>query len=81
MQADIEGPLIGLKNIAKKLVVSRRTVHRIIKRGELPTLKIGRWGLVRLAELRRWLETLSPSLAMWNWLRSSQIAFAKQKAA
>ena len=56
MQADIEGSLIGLKHLADKLAVSRRTVHRIIERGELPTLKIGRRRLVRLAELRRWLD-------------------------
>jgi len=56
MLADIEGSLIGLKHLADKLAVSRRTVHRIIERGELPTLKIGRRRLVRLAELRRWLD-------------------------
>ena len=56
MLADTEGSLIGLKLLADKLSVSRRTVHRIIERGELRTLKIGRRRLVRLAELRRWLD-------------------------
>jgi excisionase family DNA binding protein len=56
MLADTEGSLIGLKPLADKLSVSRRTVHRIIERGELRTLKIGRRRLVRLAELRRWLD-------------------------
>jgi excisionase family DNA binding protein len=56
MITDIEGSLIGLKHLADRLSLSRRTIYRIIERGELPTLKIGRRRLVRLAELHRWLD-------------------------
>lgn len=55
MQTDIESACLGLNHIAERLGLSRRTIDRIIARGELPTLKIGRRRLVRLADLRRWL--------------------------
>lgn len=55
MQADIEGACIGIKPLAEKLGLSSRTVWRIVERGELPTLQIGRRRLIRLADVRRWL--------------------------
>lgn len=55
MQSDIEAALIGINNLAERLGLSRRTVHRILARGELPSIRIGRRRLVRLSELRRWL--------------------------
>jgi excisionase family DNA binding protein len=56
MQSDIESALIGINHLAERLGLSRRTIHRILARGELRALKIGRRRLVRLAELRRWLD-------------------------
>jgi excisionase family DNA binding protein len=56
MQSDIEGALIGVDLLSERLQLSRRTIHRILARGELPSLQIGRRRLVRLAALRRWLE-------------------------
>ncbi len=55
MQTDIESALIGISHLAERLGLSRRTVHRILARGELPSIRIGRRRLVRLSELRRWL--------------------------
>lgn len=55
MQTDIESACLGLNHIAERLGLSRRTIDRIIARGELPTLKIGRRRLVRLSDLRHWL--------------------------
>ena len=56
MQTDIEGACIGIKALAEKLGLSSRTVWRIIERGELPTLQIGRRRLIRLSEVSRWLK-------------------------
>jgi excisionase family DNA binding protein len=55
MQTDIEAALIGINHLAERLGLSRRTIHRILARGELPSLQIGRRRLVRLSDLRRWL--------------------------
>jgi len=55
MQTDIEAALIGVNHLAERLGVSRQTVHRILARGELPSLQIGRRRLVRLDAVRRWL--------------------------
>lgn len=55
MQSEIESALIGIGQLAQRLSLSRRTIHRIIASGELPTLKVGRRRLVRLSDLRHWL--------------------------
>ena len=55
MQHEIESALISIGHLAERLSLSRRTVHRLIATGELPTLKIGRRRLVRLADLSKWL--------------------------
>ena len=34
MQTDIEAALIGINHLAERLGLSRRTVHRILARGE-----------------------------------------------
>ena len=55
MQSDIESALIGISHLAERLGLSRRTIHRILARGELPSLQIGRRRLIRLSDLRHWL--------------------------
>jgi excisionase family DNA binding protein len=55
MQTNIEAALIGINHLAERLGLSRRTIHRILARGELPSLQIGRRRLVRLSDLRHWL--------------------------
>jgi excisionase family DNA binding protein len=55
MQTDLEAALIGINHLAAWLGVSRRTIHRILARGELPSLQIGRRRLVRLSDLHHWL--------------------------
>ncbi len=55
MQSDIHSACIGVKALAEKLGLSSRTVWRIIERGELPTLQIGRRRLMRLADVKHWL--------------------------
>jgi excisionase family DNA binding protein len=55
MQTDIEAALIGINHLAERLGLSRRTINRILARGELPSLQIGRRRLVRLSDVRHWL--------------------------
>ena len=64
MQSDIESALIGISHLAERLGLSRRTIHRILARGELPSIQIGRRRLVRLSDVRHWLaghEVATPS--------------------
>ena len=56
MQTDIESALIGINHLAERLELSRRTIQRILAKGDLPSLQIGRRRLVKLAELHRWLD-------------------------
>ena len=55
MQAELESALIGISHLAERLGLSQRTVHRILARGELPSLQIGRRRLIRLSDVRHWL--------------------------
>jgi len=55
MQTDIQASLIGVDHLAQKLDLSRRTIHRILARGELPSLRIGGRRLVRIEAVRHWL--------------------------
>ncbi len=74
METDIEGACIGIKALAEKLGLSSRTVWRIIERGELPTLQIGRRRLIRLSDVRHWLaghETPTPGANVTNLSRQS----------
>jgi len=52
---EFEIACIGVGQLAVRLGVSRRTTKRIIARGELPSFRIGRRRVVRLADARRWL--------------------------
>ena len=69
MQTEIQDALIGVAQLSERLALSRRTVARILARGELPSLRIGRRRLIRLADLRHWLaghETPTPEAHMSN---------------
>lgn len=46
---------VDVRYVAEQLAVSARTIHRLIASGELPSFKIGRRRLVRVAALRSWL--------------------------
>jgi excisionase family DNA binding protein len=72
VQTDIESALIGISHLAERLGLSRRTIHRILARGELPSLQIGRRRLIRLSDVRRWLngcETPAPGANATNLSR------------
>jgi excisionase family DNA binding protein len=51
VQSDIESALIGINHLTERLGLSRRTIQRILAKGDLPSLQIGRRRLVRLSEL------------------------------
>lgn len=53
--SELEFACIGLGHLAQRLGISLRTVRRMIERGELPVIKVGRRTLVELAEVRKWL--------------------------
>jgi excisionase family DNA binding protein len=55
MQTELEIALIGITHLAERLGLSRRTIHRLISRGELPTIKIGRRTLISHATVAHWL--------------------------
>jgi excisionase family DNA binding protein len=64
-----ESALIGINLLAERLGLSRRTIHRILVRRELPSLQIGRRRLIRLSDVRSWLsgcETPTPSTNVTN---------------
>jgi excisionase family DNA binding protein len=72
VQSDIESALIGINHLAERLGLSRRTIHRILARGELPSLQIGRRRLVRLSDVCHWLagrEVSTPSESLPNIAR------------
>ncbi len=69
MFSDIDSGCIGVRHLAEKLGLSTRTVWRIVERGELPTLQIGRRRLIRLSDVRSWLsghETSMPGANVSN---------------
>ena len=51
--ADIEA--FSIRDVADRLNVSTRHIQRLIARGELPSLRVGRRRLIRRESLRTWL--------------------------
>ena len=49
---------IAISEAARRLAISSRTIHRLIKRGELPSILIGRRRLIRRQTLADWLAGL-----------------------
>jgi len=44
------------EEVADALSVSRHTIYRLIERGNIPTVRIGRLHRVRKVDLERWIE-------------------------
>ena len=70
MQSDIESALIGISHLAERLGLSRRTIHRILSRGELPSLQIGRRRLIRLFDSRAWVSGATDATAQHERYKS-----------
>jgi len=56
MRPDCERLLITLPEVAKALSVTARTVRRLIERGELPKVKVGRCVRVPALALQAWVD-------------------------
>jgi excisionase family DNA binding protein len=72
VQTNLESAFIGINHLAERLGLSRRTIHRILLRGELHSLQIGRRRLIRLSDVRVWLsgcETPTPGANVPNLSR------------
>ena len=56
------GTFMTMKQVAAWLQVNRMTVYRLVKRGEIPALRIGRGWRFSLEELNKWVgRTRSPN--------------------
>ena len=71
MLVDIEAGYIGIKELAARLAISTRSIWRIIERGELGVVRIGRRTLVAKGEVSKWLagRQVSPPGHMTNAVR------------
>lgn len=66
MQQEIQDACISVGHLAERLSLSRRTIHRLIAKGELPTLKVGHRRLIRLTDLRHWLASHETPMSSAN---------------
>lgn len=51
----LEIEALSVEDVAKRLAVSTRHIHRLIARRELPSMRVGRRRLIRREALRAWL--------------------------
>src|SRR5436305_11791767 len=58
--ADLD--LLTLEEAASKLRVSKNTVYKLCRSGQIPSCKVGRQWRIRVADLERWLSTAPPSV-------------------
>ena len=49
---------VSVRAAAKRAGLGRTTIYDVIASGDLPTIKIGRRRLIRIATLDQWLESL-----------------------
>jgi excisionase family DNA binding protein len=60
MTATLSQPLaLGLDGAAEATGVSRRTLQRAIAAGALPVTRVGKRTLIRVDDLRAWLDRLT----------------------
>jgi excisionase family DNA binding protein len=56
MENDLDTPrLLTLTETAELMQVSKLTLHRMLRRNELPAFKVGRQWRVRESELTKWI--------------------------
>jgi PTS system nitrogen regulatory IIA component len=55
-------PYLNLKQVAKHLGISEKTVYRLIARGELPAVKVGRQWRFNRQEMESWLRRERPEV-------------------
>lgn len=74
MPISIEDGLVSVQELASKLAISTRGIWRIIQRGELGVVRIGRRTLISRAEVATWLAGRQVAPAPTPSARSSGIA-------
>lgn len=47
--------LLGINDITKLLGIGRNTAYKLIKSGELPSIRLGRKRLVRLSDINEYI--------------------------
>lgn len=52
---DREGEILTLDEVAQYLKAGKRTVYRLVQKGEIPGFKLGGTWRFRRAELDRWI--------------------------
>lgn len=57
-QPTVEPETVSVNEAARRAGLGRSTLYAAIGSGALPTIKLGKRRLVRLATLRAWLEAL-----------------------
>jgi len=62
MNANQDPKLYPLDEVEARLALSRRAIEKLIAAGRLASVKVGRRRFVRDADLRAFIEGLSPSL-------------------
>lgn len=63
MTSDVR--LLTVQEVADAMRVSRMTVYRLIKAGELPAIRVGRHFRIRGADLDRYLELQTVGGGSW----------------
>ena len=51
--------ILTVPMVAEYLKISKAKIYYLVKRKEIPHLKIGRNVRIRMADLQKWLETLA----------------------
>ena len=72
MLSDIEAGFIGIKELADRLAISTRSIWRLIQKGELGVVRIGRRTVIPRAAVAQWLagrEAPTPSASTSNVAR------------
>jgi len=59
--AAVNPELMTMQEVADYLRVTRSTVHRLLKRNEIPAFRIGRHWRFNVAEIGRWCASRMPS--------------------
>ena len=52
---------LSIAEVAKRLSVSERHIHRLIRQGQLPSIRIGRRRVILASAISAWLNGLSIS--------------------
>lgn len=61
MESSTQVLTTSVSDIARQLGLSERTIHRLIRSGEIASFKIGRRRLIPVERVRAWLSGMEPT--------------------